>query len=175
MLKPKAPPKFFETFIGKLLVKIVYAFLGFLSAYFTPFWPTEPAFEAGSPSLASPFDVPFTIANKSKLFKITNLTITCEIVEALNAQNGGLSGISLAVEATNYILPNEAPIYVCPLNRAFRLAPGSPITRVAIRFRYKYSQSFLWSETNMSEKESKLFWLITNVSPQRWTTDRLLN
>jgi hypothetical protein len=44
-----------------------------------------------------------------------------------------------------------------------------------MRFRYSYSQTFLWSETPMTGKFSKEFKPLTSVSPARWTSERGLN
>jgi hypothetical protein len=172
---PKKSAKFVDSFRGRVAVGLTCAALGFAISALSPFWPTEPDIEAGAASLASPFDIPFSIKNNSKVFKITNLRISCELVEVTTSTNAGLSNVALVIDATNYILPTEAPIYVCPLNRMVRLPSGAPITKATMRFRYSYSQSVLWSETSMTSKESKEFRLLTGVLPQRWTADRALN
>lgn len=176
----RAPPtknvaKFVDSFRGRVAVGLTSAALGFAISALSPFWPTEPEIEAGAASLASPFDIPFSIKNNSKVFKITNLRISCELIEVVTSTNVGLSNVALVVDAANYILPTEASIYVCPLNRMVRLPFGTPITKATIRFRYSYSQSVLWNETSMMSKESKEFRLLTGVLPQRWTDDRALN
>jgi len=171
----KKSAKFVDSFRGRVAVGLTCAALGFGISALSPFWPTEPDIEAGAASLASPFDIPFSIKNNSKVFKITNLRISCELIEVTTSTNAGLSNVALVIDTTNYILPTEAPIYVCPLNRMVRLPSGAPITKATMRFRYSYSQSVLWSETSMTSKESKEFRLLTGVLPQRWTADRALN
>lgn len=169
-----AKPPFVNTFVGRTLVGLVTSALGACIGALLPFWPTELEIAVGAPSLSSPFDVPFTIANRSSLFMITDLKISCEIVEAVTDKDAGLSNVALDVGTTNFILPREAPIYVCPLNRIVKMPAGAPISRAAMRFRYSYNQSVLWSKTAMS-RESKIFRLLTNISPPRWTDERSLN
>jgi hypothetical protein len=56
--------------VGPLLAVVVaiYTFWG-------PPWPTEPSFDPGFPSFGLPLDVPFSVANKSAIFPISDLTI----------------------------------------------------------------------------------------------------
>jgi hypothetical protein len=51
-------------------VVAIYTFWG-------PPWPTEPSFDPGFPSFGLPLDVPFSVANKSAIFPISDLTILC--------------------------------------------------------------------------------------------------
>ena len=174
--RDKQPPRrLADTIIGRVLAGLTIARIGFLAGTFQPFWPTEPEFDAGAPSLASPFDVPFTVTNNSKVFKITDLKIICELIEVTTRNNNGVANITLNVAASNFIEPGEAPIYICPLNRFVALPQGDPIVRAVMRFNYSYSQSAWWSETQMASKQTRVFSLLTNVVPPRWTAQRRLN
>src|SRR5262245_39455893 len=44
-----------------------------------PPWPTEPSFDPGFPTLSSPLDVPFSVANKSAISAINDLNVECGI------------------------------------------------------------------------------------------------
>jgi hypothetical protein len=67
----KKSAKFVDNFWGRVAVGLTCAVLGFAISALSPFWPTEPEIEAGAASLASPFDIPFSIKNNSRVFKIT--------------------------------------------------------------------------------------------------------
>ncbi|MDX3965174.1 MAG: hypothetical protein QHD01_01085 [Bradyrhizobium sp.] len=170
-----APRHFADTFLGRVLIGTTVGAIGFVAGVLQPFWPTEPDFDTGAPSLASPFDVPFTVTNRSKLFKITNLKIVCELIEVKTRNNNGVANMSLNVAVSNFIEPQEAPIYTCPLHRIIALPQGDPIVSAVMRFKYSYSQSGFWNDTEMPVKHSPVFSLLTDVVPARWTAQRRLN
>src|ERR1043165_5852226 len=71
---------------AKAVVAVFVGILGLLATFVTlvgPVWPTGPDFSPGVPSSSSPWDIPFVVANKSALFPIRKLTITCYVISAL--------------------------------------------------------------------------------------------
>jgi hypothetical protein len=67
---------------SKLVVGTVVTVLGLVATFVSlwgPLWPTAPLFSPGMPSSGSPFDVPFTVTNRSVIFFIRNLIIHCAL------------------------------------------------------------------------------------------------
>ena len=82
---PLAPrPKYFHVRLAtKLIGVFALASIAFgvtTYAIWGPLWPIEPIFSPAPPSSAAPFDIPFTVENKSVLFSIEELSITCQII-----------------------------------------------------------------------------------------------
>lgn len=45
-----------------------------------PLWPTKPEIELETPSFSGAFTIPFYVRNRSAIFDLENLTLTCDLV-----------------------------------------------------------------------------------------------
>jgi hypothetical protein len=122
-------------------VKAVFGFVvvlvGLIGGAYTmwgPPWPTEPSFVPGAPSFGSPLDVPFTVTNKSSVFSIKNLHISCHGYEikvvppnfGSPAPGGGtlggraIEGFTFSVPGNADLMPGETRPYTCVFNSVMR-------------------------------------------------------
>jgi hypothetical protein len=122
-------------------VKAVFGFVvvlvGLIGGAYTmwgPPWPTEPGLVPGAPSFGSPLDVPFTVTNKSSVFSIKNLHISCHGYEikvvppnfGSPAPGGGtlggwaIEGFTFSVPGNADLMPGETRPYTCVFNSVMR-------------------------------------------------------
>jgi hypothetical protein len=147
------------------VVVAVYTFWG-------PPRPTEPSFDLGFPSLGSPLDVPFSVANKSALFAINDLTIECgmEYFQGKNRLGGPTIlrevGSSLIVKGQT-LRALETRSYVCPLKKFIRIVPEPQIEKATIGFVSTYNSRWPWAGT--SKSISDRFTLNATTIPPQWT------
>ena len=91
--------RWFGSFIVGPLLAVVVA----IYTFWGPPWPTEPWFDPGFPSFGLPLDVPFSVANKSAIFPISDLTILCGLEYFSNCprvfKSGHLSFTSITARA----------------------------------------------------------------------------
>jgi hypothetical protein len=144
----------------------------FVYGFWGPPWPTPPVFVPGYPSSGgpySPFDVPFTVTNKSALFPIKNLEIRC-VLQPVRLTTITIKDIAVGgLPNNNKLNPLQTGHYTCPFNQTFLLNfANDRIIEAHIIFETKYVTPFkLWrwqSEVNPAD-----FTLITSTIPPQWT------
>jgi hypothetical protein len=144
-----------------------------LAGIWGPFWPVEPAFAPGIASFSAPFDVPFTVTNKSAFFPILNLNITCYlndvVLSAPTVTGFRISDTSVRVLATNTLQPLETRWYTCPFRNFGQSGPvnigDAKIEWAEISFISGYDNRILNGRTS---SKSDTFTLNTRTSPPRW-------
>jgi hypothetical protein len=136
-----------------------------------PFWPVEPIFSAGAPAFGFAFDIPFSVTNKSSVFPIRNLTVTCVVSGQAKGSLGTIfstKNASIHTDVVSTLSPLETAIYSCPLRGAMRIDTGDAadvIKSGTVKFRSKYDAR-IWGDRAQSEDGP--FTLITTVKPPRW-------
>ncbi len=117
-----------------------------------------------------PFDIPFTVENKSLLIPIENLKITCTIVELQTITGNIIRNSSGTVAGRrNRLGAATANTYACPTGRMVYV-PGSTQTEMIklarINFKTEYTvPGWPWVITRLSDE----FSLNTRTTPARWT------
>jgi hypothetical protein len=140
-----------------------------------PQWMTAPTFFPGSPSFGSPFDVPFIVTNKSALFRLSNLTISCEIRFKAEGPSGsvvekvGDDFSKISARGVNKELKAAGTSwFTCPLRGIARVDgfdAADRITSAQVAFSSEYD-SLLWGR---SKARSDEFTLNTETTPPQWT------
>src|SRR4029077_15242682 len=98
----------------------------------------------GYPSNSSPFDVPFTVSNKSIVFPINNMTITCisgDVKFTVFRKDGPISkynNINTPVLVDNFIKANDSSSYTCPLFKIIIIKPDPILKYAKIEFLSEY-------------------------------------
>jgi hypothetical protein len=143
------------------VVAAIYTFLG-------PPWPTTPVFSPGFPSSGFAFDVPFTIANKSVLFPLKHLQISCGMVDIRLSNGLAITGIDVTASGAegSSLGPSTSASYTCPLKRL--IGSGVTIQAAAIDFTTKYDSR--WPFMSRSESRTDPFTLNTETTPPQWTS-----
>jgi hypothetical protein len=136
-----------------------------------PFWPTEPIFSPGYPSNSFPFDVPFTVSNKSLIFPINDMMITCvadnvkitsfgkTIIEFNNTDTNVLVG--------NHIKANDSSSYTCPLFKLLTIKPDPILKYAKIEFLSEYDSP--WPGRKRTQSKSGPWTLDMSTAPPQWT------
>ena len=96
------------------------AILALATAFYTfigPFWPTEPEFSPSYPSNGSPFDVPFDVTNRSGVFAIHDLSISCGLIGVKTTYNSHFHDFSVGSTGNNYLRELSSQVYMCPLQQ----------------------------------------------------------
>ena len=128
-------------------------------AIWGPLWPVEPTFSPTSPSSETPFDIPFTVENKSALFSIEELFITCRIISLNTKENKQVLHSHVTIPVTS-IERLQSRRYVCPYNWILN-SKGDTITEALIELHGEYRSS--WPLFIKGTANSGLFsW---NISP----------
>jgi hypothetical protein len=177
-LKPQEspnPPKrrrFLRTV--EWILGIPLAVLAFVYAVWGPPWPTEPSFAADPPSLGSPFDTPFIVTNKSALFDIANLAITCRLLKfeakdpAIGAAIIGSEPSQIEARGVNPILrATKSRPFTCPFRGLMFVGTGDAadrLTAAQIEFVSVYDRTWFWTVKSTSD----VFTLNTSTMPPRW-------
>jgi hypothetical protein len=152
---------------------VVLGLVASIAGLWGPFWPTEPIFSPGCPSNSSPFDVPFTVSNKSIIFPINDMTITCIIDNVkftVFSKNGSISeynNINTEVLIGNYIKANDFSSYTCPLFKIITIKPDPILKYAQIDFLSEYDSPWPWRKRTQSK--SGPWTLDTSTSPPQWT------
>jgi hypothetical protein len=146
----------------------IYALLG------GSFWPTEPRFSPGPPSLGSSFDVPFTVTNDSKFFRVYHLNISCAL---LKLTLEGPSNIPVTIQrslinhATNQVLwTSDSRPYKCGFRGLISII-GQDVADLKVKYAYisfisEYDSPWTGERT---KSMSGPFTLVTSTSPMYWT------
>jgi hypothetical protein len=138
-----------------------------------PFWPTEPNFSPGYPSNSSPFDIPFTVSNKSNTFSINNMTVTCivdDVQFTVFSKEGAISefkDIQIKVLGNNYVEENDWSSYTCRLFHVLDIKPDPILKYAKIEFLSEYDSPWPWRKRTQSR--SGPWSLNTSTSPPQWT------
>ncbi|MDQ6703003.1 MAG: hypothetical protein M3Z96_07835 [Pseudomonadota bacterium] len=158
----------------KLVSGIVVTVLGLLAAIvgiLGPPWPTEPSFSPGFPSAGSPFDIPFTVTNKSALFRISNLTLVCKISFARTLLGDTFENISVNSTGINTLQPGQTSSYTCLFNRIMHLNRPPPFetkfAQAEISFASEYDSPWLFPRR--IKVASDPFTLNSSTDPPQWT------
>jgi hypothetical protein len=153
--------------------------LGTIYGLWGPPWPTEPSYAPGVPSFSSPFDVPFIVTNKSALFTITNLQISCQLDDVVvsfpTAPNNMISDSKSTISASNILAPLETRSYTCPIRGFSMSGPMSvadaKIRRATVSFVSTYNKRIF---SGLTSSKSDVFTLNTRTSPPQWTVGQPL-
>jgi hypothetical protein len=150
--------------IGSFLVGLV-GLIGSIYGIWGAPWPTEPVFAPGPPSFGSAFSVPFVVSNKSALFPINNLMITCHLRRVLTDKNNLVEDVGFGILSPNVLMPLQSRPYICPFDQ-FSISSGR-IIAVEIDFESKYKSPwpfFSKPKTTMSD----IFTWNPSTSPPAW-------
>jgi len=140
--------------------------VGIVYAVYGPIWPTVPVFLPGLPSYGSPFEVPFSITNKSVLFTIHNLTVDCDLIYVETSAHSSYSNFSVSMNIKHRLLPTRTDTYTCPFNTFFDTR-GQTIETAVISFTTVYDSPWPWGgRTGLT---SGNFTLKSSTTPPQWT------
>jgi hypothetical protein len=154
--------------VGTPLAVMAFGLTAVINVWGPP-WPTEPVFAPGLPSAGSPLDVPFAVTNKSALFAITNLQITCIAVQIDTAPlNIRFKDIGFAVLDSSALEVTNSSPHTCTFNRTVILAPNSRLSAAQIKFVSRYNFPWPWEKAKAKTVESDIFTLNTKTSPLQW-------
>lgn len=148
---------------GLLLLGLGQAFVTFRG----PFWPTEPTFLPGAPSLGSPMNVPFFVTNKSAVFSLDDLLITCgPLVVVMTGKNVFNIG-RIGAQGHNVLRPLETRPFTCRFNRVVSF-PGAKVEEAHIQFTSAYKSPWPWEPNRRVVSTSSIFTLETATDPPQW-------
>lgn len=136
-----------------------------------PPWPTEPIFSPGAPSFGFPFDVPFSVSNKSSISWIRRAKFACRAEWWATNNSSFVGAPAIQVTTSNETLaPMSAAPYVCPMF----IRPEEParITRANLKFEVQYDSRWPWGDrvTMLSDD----FVLNTATTPPQWSVGKPL-
>lgn len=165
--KPASRPRWFWAAIVQFPLLIL-SIASNIVTVLGPVWPTAPIFSPSYPSAASPFEVPFSIENKSSLFPLNNIRIRCVIKDVVSGiGHNRVSDVTLTHEIQGQsIKPSSSNIYTCPFNH-FISMPNDFIAYAKIQFEYRYDTIYPFY-LKSHEESTGVFWLNTKVVPPRW-------
>lgn len=87
-----------------------------------PFWPTEPVFSPMYVSANSPFDIPIKVENRSKLFPIIGISMTCKAANILTLRKNRInSTFSYDVVREHEIPCDTVKTFICPFSNLVSL------------------------------------------------------
>jgi hypothetical protein len=147
-----------------------------------PPWPTAPVLTPQPPSVASPFDNPFDVANKSGFADLYDLAITCRIVfvkaSRLNVTRDFKGRLIFPARGLNPILlAGSTSQFTCPFREYLdRESLGATAldhpteARIALLAEYKTPLWWVpdWFRAKQTTPEA-IFTLDTKTVPPRWT------
>jgi hypothetical protein len=116
-------------------------------------WPTEPTFTPGANLSASPFDVPFSVTNRSALFSINNLSLSCRLISGRTVRlRIKFDDVEVRVAVgVNVLRPLESRPYVCPFNRTISVPDKFEAAQIEFKSKYKSPWPFRPEESATSE------------------------
>ena len=99
-----------------------------------PFWPTEPVFSLSYPSSGSPFEIPFYITNRSVIFPIHDIELSCYLKHITTNNNNIINNsfVKIQPRIPQVLEPEASDPYKCPLNSAFTFRSDDYITSAKI-------------------------------------------
>jgi hypothetical protein len=137
---------------------------------FGPPWPTEPSFVPLSPSFWSPFDIPYTVTNKSILFRVSAISITCKIASARTLLGDIIYNIDVRSTEINNLQPGQTSSYTCLLNKIIKLSRPHPyetkFVQAEISFASEYDSP--WPFRRRIKVASNPFTLNSATEPPLW-------
>jgi hypothetical protein len=154
------------------LVSLAASIYGILGG---PFWPTEPRFSPGPPSLRLSFEVPFTVTNESKIFSIYHLNISCVLLKIIMV---GPSNVPVTFQNSvmtshikNQVLwAGDSSPYKCTFRHLMSLGGQDVadfnVKEAYINFISEYESP--WSGL-LTKSKSTPFTLVTSSVPMYWT------
>jgi hypothetical protein len=144
------------------------AVLGSVYGIWGPPWPVEPTVSPGLPSLGSPFDVPFNVSNKSLLFTIDGLSLSCKL--KLVQTNGLIIPNGIVRLRGEYTIgPGQSRPYVCPFSRAYGGPYAENIKTAQITISSEYKSPWPVISKKLSV-DSDVFTLNSKTIPPQWMT-----
>ncbi len=172
MAKERAPwrRRAIKFIVGTAIVGTI----GFVASVYQiaggPPWPVAPTFVPGFPSSGNAFDVPFSVTNKSALFSLDHLKITCRLENVSTDTNVKIAQLPItASDGEASLRPLQSASYGCPFPNMFKFPEGSKLTAATIIFITNYDT--LWVHT---QSESDPFSLNTKTNPPQWTTGKTI-
>jgi hypothetical protein len=160
--------KWVKWVVGTPLAVVAFGLTVVINVWGPP-WPTEPVFAPGQPSAGSPLDVPFTVTNKSALFAITSLQITCIAVQIdTGPPYFKFKDIGFAVLGSSTLEVTKSGPQTCAFNSTVILDPNSKLLAAQIKFASRYESPWPWEKAKTKTVESDIFTLNTKTSPPQW-------
>ena len=156
---------------ANLAIVLVVGSIGFVASVnglFGPFWPTVPVFSLGSPSSGSPFDIPFSIANNSILFPLTNFVVKCEVSDVTTMNNNKFDNVSFQILGTYRIEAAHARPYTCPFTRTFALG-GDKVLSAKLHILTGYNNPLYFWRSVQKITKSEAFYLNGATNPPQWS------
>jgi hypothetical protein len=159
--------------VAKVAFGFVVALVGLVSGIYGiwgPPWPTDPVFVPGVPSLGDAFNVPFSVVNKSALFPLRDLELSCSIHSVATSHNNQYRRFSVEAGSREILRPLESRPYACLLNSLFVRSPDDTITAAEIEFVSDFSSWLPWR--GRVHSLSGVFTLNTKTVPPQWMMGR---
>jgi hypothetical protein len=126
-----------------------------MAEYWGPFWPTGPTIHPNGLDLIRPLSVPFDIENKSVLFPVHILVISCTLLSEFTPSPGTQIGpMTLGYYVDIFIPPNKKTPYPCDVDLSiYRPTPFS------MCFTISYEPSWLafWKKQDVYATDT-FFW-----------------
>jgi hypothetical protein len=141
-------------------------FVGSIVGIWGPVWPTDPSFLPGLPSSGSPLDVPFTVTNKSALFRADQLEISCGLHAIKTRGGSSFVGFSIGASGSNALQAGESRPYTCPFSQVFQLRDDQ-ISEAKIEFWGRYAS--VVPRRDGQTFSSGVFTLNSHTVPPQWT------
>ena len=137
-------------------------------------WPTAPVFSAGPPSYGAATDVPFQVENKSAVFGLSDLRVSCKVSGIAQSKTSSSfiklgSGMSFLRQGANYIAPLSSAPYTCPLRGKGGVDNSDAadvLQNVEISFATEY-RIFSWLPGQFHAEDGPFTW-ITTTTPPHW-------
>jgi hypothetical protein len=109
-----------------------------IDAIWGPIWPTVPDIHPGPPDPVSPFAVPFTIKNRSVVFKVWGASITCLIDSMTMKGNNTMTNASVGIADMVELEPAETRPFSCKIS-----VPFNYVEQAVMRIRVEYQINFI--------------------------------
>jgi hypothetical protein len=158
--------------IGKLTISVALALsavVGVLYELVGPLWPTQPVFSPGHPSFGTPFDIPFKVENKSGLFAICNIKITCHLIYARSSESHdtAINTVIFLNSKDNVCIgvQGDNKTYTCPYSNIFGDS-DSRFEEARLEFISEYDSP--WPLGGRTQSFSSVFTLDANTNPPQW-------
>ena len=151
---------------AKWVVVTVVATLGLAASVYQlgngPFWWTAPEVDPGPPDYSEPFNVPFTIYNRSVVFSITEANFYCRLREIITDANAEIHNVTTIGNNISDIQPLHYPTFRC----WFPFSLPGKITKADINIFVRHKHALPWNDSNTLDTGT--FHWDLRANPPRW-------
>jgi hypothetical protein len=133
-----------------------------------PFWWTAPEVDPGTADFSEPFNVPFTVHNRSSIFAIY-AHFYCQLAHVRYEPSIFIDDSRVDANQISKIDPLFYPSFRCWYPHSF---PGAKLTFAEIDIYADYRHNLPWNDTNIINAGT--FYWDTRSSPPRWIKGKML-